>query len=76
MSAPIPDRTVDVVVVGLGVAGEAVAGELASAGLEVLGVESRLVGGECPYWGVHPQQDDDPSGRAARGDPPRRWPCG
>lgn len=54
MNAPTPDRTVDVVVIGMGVAGEAVAGELASAGLEVLGVESRLVGGECPYWGCIP----------------------
>lgn len=56
MTAPIPDTHVDVVVVGMGVAGEAVAGELASAGLEVLGVESRLVGGECPYWGCIPSK--------------------
>jgi pyruvate/2-oxoglutarate dehydrogenase complex dihydrolipoamide dehydrogenase (E3) component len=46
--------TVDVVVIGMGVAGEAVAGDLATAGLEVLGVEDRLVGGECPYWGCIP----------------------
>lgn len=45
---------VDVVVIGMGVAGEAVAGELADAGLDVLGVEDRLVGGECPYWGCIP----------------------
>jgi len=45
---------VDVVVVGMGVGGEAVAGGLASAGLNVLGVESQLVGGECPYWGCIP----------------------
>jgi hypothetical protein len=38
--------------VRLGVAGEAVAGELAAAGLDVVGVESQLVGGECPYWGA------------------------
>jgi len=56
VTAPTPDRTVDVVVIGMGVAGEAVAGELASAGLEVLGVESRLVGGECPYWGCIPSK--------------------
>jgi pyruvate/2-oxoglutarate dehydrogenase complex dihydrolipoamide dehydrogenase (E3) component len=47
---------VDVVVIGMGVAGEAVAGELVSAGLEVLGVESGLVGGECPYWGCIPSK--------------------
>ena len=51
-----PDLTVDVVVVGLGVAGEAVAGSLAKAGLDVLGVEAELVGGECPYWGCIPSK--------------------
>ncbi len=47
---------VDVVVVGLGVAGEEVAGKLAEAGLSVVGVEGRLVGGECPYWGCIPSK--------------------
>jgi len=45
---------VDVVVLGLGVGGEEVAGRLAEAGLSVVGVEDRLVGGECPYWGCVP----------------------
>src|ERR687898_1640276 len=45
---------VDVVVLGLGVGGEEVAGRLAEAGLAVVGVESTLVGGECPYWGCVP----------------------
>jgi hypothetical protein len=45
---------VDVVVLGLGVGGEEVAGRLAQAGLSVVGVEDRLVGGECPYWGCVP----------------------
>lgn len=44
----------DVVVVGMGVGGEAVAGELAEAGLDVVGIENRLVGGECPYWACVP----------------------
>lgn len=44
----------DVIVVGLGVAGEAIAGTLAEAGLNVVGVEAELVGGECPYWGCIP----------------------
>lgn len=44
----------DVVVVGLGVAGEEVAGRLAEAGLSVVGIEHTLVGGECPYWGCVP----------------------
>ncbi|MEU4424271.1 NAD(P)/FAD-dependent oxidoreductase [Actinoplanes sp. NPDC024001] len=48
------ERQVDVVVVGLGVGGEEVAGRLAAAGLNVVGVENTLVGGECPYWGCIP----------------------
>lgn len=47
---------VDVIVVGLGVGGEEVAGRLAEAGLSVVGVEDRLVGGECPYWGCIPSK--------------------
>ncbi len=47
---------VDVVVVGLGVGGEEVAGRLAEAGLEVVGVDDGLVGGECPYWGCVPSK--------------------
>jgi len=47
-------ETCDVVVVGLGPGGEYVAGELAKAGLDVVGVDERLVGGECPYYGCVP----------------------
>ncbi len=46
----------DVVVVGLGVGGEIVAGRLAEAGLDIVGVEAELVGGECPYWGCIPSK--------------------
>ena len=49
-------ENVDVVVVGLGVGGEEVAGRLAEAGLSVVGIEERLVGGECPYWGCVPSK--------------------
>ncbi|HEX6501350.1 MAG TPA: NAD(P)/FAD-dependent oxidoreductase [Micromonosporaceae bacterium] len=45
---------VDVVVIGMGVGGEEVAGRLAQAGLSVVGIESRLVGGECPYYACVP----------------------
>jgi pyruvate/2-oxoglutarate dehydrogenase complex dihydrolipoamide dehydrogenase (E3) component len=47
---------VDVVVIGMGPGGEEVAGSLAAAGLSVVGVENRLVGGECPYWGCIPSK--------------------
>src|SRR5450631_4016672 len=46
----------DVVVVGMGPGGEDVAGRLAEAGLDVVGVEAELVGGECPYWGCVPSK--------------------
>lgn len=49
-------QEVDVVVIGLGVGGEDLAGRLAESGLEVVGVERRLVGGECPYWGCVPSK--------------------
>ncbi|WP_433157177.1 dihydrolipoyl dehydrogenase family protein [Kribbella sp. CA-247076] len=47
---------VDVVVIGLGVGGEETAGRLAEAGLSVVGLDPRLVGGECPYWGCVPSK--------------------
>ena len=50
------DQTFDVIVIGLGPGGEDVAGRLAEAGLSVLGVDRRLVGGECPYWGCIPSK--------------------
>jgi pyruvate/2-oxoglutarate dehydrogenase complex dihydrolipoamide dehydrogenase (E3) component len=46
----------DAIVVGLGPGGEEVAGKLAEAGLDVVGIEAELVGGECPYWGCIPSK--------------------
>jgi pyruvate/2-oxoglutarate dehydrogenase complex dihydrolipoamide dehydrogenase (E3) component len=46
----------DVIVIGMGVGGEEVAGRLAESGLDVLAVERKLVGGECPYWGCIPSK--------------------
>jgi pyruvate/2-oxoglutarate dehydrogenase complex dihydrolipoamide dehydrogenase (E3) component len=45
---------VDVVVLGMGVGGELAAEGLADAGLDVVGIDRGLVGGECPYWGCIP----------------------
>ena len=46
----------DVVVVGLGPGGEEAAGKLAESGLNVVGIEAELLGGECPYWGCIPSK--------------------
>lgn len=47
---------VDVVVLGLGPGGEYAARKLAEAGLDVVGVDRALVGGECPFWGCTPSK--------------------
>lgn len=49
-------ETVDVVVIGMGPGGEDLAEKLAQAGLDIVGVDSRLVGGECPYYGCIPSK--------------------
>ena len=40
----------------MGPAGESVGGQLGEAGLNVVGIEANLVGGECPYWGCIPSK--------------------
>jgi len=47
---------VDVVVLGMGPGGEEVGGRLAEAGLDVVGIDGNLLGGECPYWGCIPSK--------------------
>ena len=49
-------RTAEVIVVGLGPGGEDAAGKLSEAGLDVVGIDAELVGGECPYWGCVPSK--------------------
>jgi pyruvate/2-oxoglutarate dehydrogenase complex dihydrolipoamide dehydrogenase (E3) component len=46
----------DVVVIGMGPGGEEVGEKLADAGLDVVGIEKQLLGGECPYWGCVPSK--------------------
>jgi pyruvate/2-oxoglutarate dehydrogenase complex dihydrolipoamide dehydrogenase (E3) component len=46
----------DLVVLGLGPGGEELAGKVAAGGRSVLGVDPRLVGGECPYFGCIPSK--------------------
>ncbi len=50
------DTAVDLVVIGLGPGGEHLATEAAKAGLSVVGIDERLVGGECPYYGCIPSK--------------------
>ena len=50
------DQQSDLIVIGMGVGGKEVAGRTAEAGMEVLGIERKLVGGECPYWGCIPSK--------------------
>jgi pyruvate/2-oxoglutarate dehydrogenase complex dihydrolipoamide dehydrogenase (E3) component len=47
---------VDVVVIGLGPGGEYAAQKLSEAGLQVVGVEKALIGGECPFYGCIPSK--------------------
>ncbi len=46
----------DVIVIGSGPAGEVAAGRLATAGLDVVIVEERLVAGECSYYACMPSK--------------------
>jgi pyruvate/2-oxoglutarate dehydrogenase complex dihydrolipoamide dehydrogenase (E3) component len=46
----------DVIIMGVGTAGEDLSLRLAHAGLDVVGIEPNLVGGECPFWACIPSK--------------------
>jgi pyruvate/2-oxoglutarate dehydrogenase complex dihydrolipoamide dehydrogenase (E3) component len=46
----------DVVIIGLGTGGEDLALRLLDAGQSVIGIESQLLGGECPFWACIPSK--------------------
>ena len=46
----------DVVVLGIGTGGEDLVLRLLDEGLDVVGIEPNLVGGECPYWACIPSK--------------------
>ncbi|PUA80069.1 dihydrolipoyl dehydrogenase family protein [Nocardioides currus] len=51
MSEPV---ACEVIVLGLGPGGQMLATKLAEAGVDTVGVEMHLVGGECPFYGCTP----------------------
>lgn len=46
----------EVLVLGMGTCGEDAALRLAGAGVDVIGIERRLIGGECPFWACLPSK--------------------
>jgi len=56
MSADQVTDRAEVIVVGMGPGSEDVAERLAQIGCDVVGIDGRLVGGECPYWGCVPSK--------------------
>jgi pyruvate/2-oxoglutarate dehydrogenase complex dihydrolipoamide dehydrogenase (E3) component len=50
------DADADVIVLGVGTCGEDLSLRLLGAGLNVVGIEAALVGGECPYWACLPSK--------------------
>jgi pyruvate/2-oxoglutarate dehydrogenase complex dihydrolipoamide dehydrogenase (E3) component len=46
----------EVIVVGMGPGSEDLAEKLAVDGVDVVGIDGNLVGGECPYWGCVPSK--------------------
>ena len=49
-------READIIILGVGTCGEDLSLRLLAAGVEVIGIESNLIGGECPYWACIPSK--------------------
>ncbi|MEJ2270796.1 MAG: FAD-dependent oxidoreductase, partial [Desulfobulbaceae bacterium] len=46
----------DIIILGVGTCGEDLSLRLLTAGVDVIGIESSLIGGECPYWACIPSK--------------------
>jgi pyruvate/2-oxoglutarate dehydrogenase complex dihydrolipoamide dehydrogenase (E3) component len=46
----------DIIILGVGTCGEDLSLRLLSAGIDVIGIEADLIGGECPYWACIPSK--------------------
>jgi pyruvate/2-oxoglutarate dehydrogenase complex dihydrolipoamide dehydrogenase (E3) component len=46
----------DIIILGVGTCGEDLSLRLLAEGVEVIGIESNLIGGECPYWACIPSK--------------------
>ncbi len=46
----------DIIILGVGTCGEDLSLRLLGAGIEVIGIEADLIGGECPYWACIPSK--------------------
>jgi pyruvate/2-oxoglutarate dehydrogenase complex dihydrolipoamide dehydrogenase (E3) component len=49
-------READIIILGVGTCGEDLSLRLLAAGVDVIGIESNLIGGECPYWACIPSK--------------------
>ena len=46
----------DIIILGVGTCGEDLSLRLLGAGIDVIGIEADLIGGECPYWACIPSK--------------------
>ncbi|MBN2719471.1 MAG: NAD(P)/FAD-dependent oxidoreductase, partial [Proteobacteria bacterium] len=46
----------DIIILGVGTCGEDLSLRLLGAGIDVIGIEAGLIGGECPYWACIPSK--------------------